>query len=79
MFSWQNMKNRQYNSRIYDLTNSKDFTQFYDIVDVLNDFDFAVHNVKLVYNSDYTRATIHVETKQEMMEIWLVKHQFVEA
>lgn len=79
MFSWQNMKNRQYNSRIYDLTNSKDFTQFYDIVDVLNDFDFAVHNVKLVYNGDYTRATIHVETKQEMMEIWLVKHQFVGA
>lgn len=79
MFSWKNRKNRQYNSRIYDLTNTKDFAQFCVIVDTLNDFDFAVHNVEIVYNGDYTRSTIHVETKQEMMEIWLVKHQFEEA
>lgn len=79
MFSWNNRKNRQYNSRVYDLTNTKDFTQFYDTVDTLNDFDFALSNLKLVYIGDYQKATIHVETKQEMMEIWLVKHQFVEA
>ena len=79
MFSWKNRKDHQYNSRIYDLTNSKDFEVFYDIIDTLNDFDFALHNIRLVYNGDFTKATIHVETNQEMMEIWLAKRGFEEA
>ena len=73
-------KIRQYNSRNYDLTDSKDFEEFYDLIDVINDFDFAIQKVLILYTMDgKQKANIHVETNQEMMEIWLVKHQFVEA
>ena len=72
-------KIHQYNSKTYDLTNTNDFEQFYGIVDTLNDFDFAITRKFIVYTTDYQKANLHVETNQEMMEIWLVKHQFVEA
>ena len=73
-------KIRQYNSRNYDLTDSKDFEEFYDLIDVINDFNFAIQKVLILYTMDgKQKANIHVETNQEMMEIWLVKHQFVEA
>lgn len=70
----------QYNSRNYDLTDPKDFNEFYDLVDVIRDFDFAISKSLILYTMDgKQKANIHVETNQEMMEIWLVKHQFVEA
>lgn len=72
-------KVRQYNSREYDLEKTNDFEEFYSIIDILNDFDFAISNKKIVYGELFARANIHVETNQEMMEIWLIKHQFVEA
>ena len=71
-------KIRQYNSRNYDLTNTKDFEEFYDLIDIINDFDFATSAVLIVYSADYQKANIHVETKEQMLEIWLIKHQFVE-
>lgn len=72
-------KIRQYNSKKYDLTNTNDFEEFYGIVDTLNDFDFAIHTKMIVYTDDYQKANLHVMTDQKMMEIWLIKHQFVEA
>lgn len=72
-------KIHKYNSRNYDLANTNDFEEFYSLIDTLNDFDFAISNKKIVYGELFTWANIHVETNQEMMEIWLVKHQFVEA
>lgn len=72
-------KIHQYNSRNYDLCNTNDFEEFYGIIDTLNDFDFAIDRKVIVYTEDYQKANLHVETNQEMMEIWLVKHQFVEA
>ena len=72
-------KVRQYNSRNYDLTNTNDFEEFYDLIDILNDFDFAISRKLLVYTEDLLKANIHVETKETVMEIWLTKHQFREA
>ena len=73
-------KVHQYNSRNYDLTNTKDFNEFYDLVDVINEFDFAIDNVMILYTMDgKQKANIHVETKEEMMEIWLTKKGFEEA
>ena len=72
-------KIRQYNSKKYDLTNTNDFEEFYGIVDTLNDFDFAINTKMIVYTDDYQMANLHVTTDQKMMEIWLIKHQFVEA
>ena len=69
----------QYNSKTYDLENTNDFEEFYGIVDTLNDFDFAISSMKIEYGELFARANIHVETNQEMMGIWLIKHQFVEA
>ena len=70
-------KIRQYNSRNYDLTDPKDFNEFYDLVDVIRDFDFAISKSLILYTMDgKQKANIHVETNQEMMEIWLIKHQF---
>lgn len=72
-------KIHQYNSRNYDLENTNDFEEFYSLIDTLNDFDFAISDKKIVYGELFAWANIHVKTKEEMMEIWLVKHQFVEA
>lgn len=73
-------KVHQYNSRNYDLTNTKDFNEFYDLVDVINEFDFAIDNVMILYTMDgKQKANIHVETKSEMIEIWLRKKGFEEA
>ena len=72
-------KIHQYNSRNYDLENTNDFEEFYSIIDTLNEFDFALSSLKIVYGELFARANIHVETNQEMMEIWLIKHQFEEA
>lgn len=72
-------KVRKYNSRIYDLSNTNDFETFYHLIDVLNEFDYAVENMNIVYTTDFGRSNIHVETKERMLEIWLIKNQFVEA
>lgn len=72
-------KVKQYNSKNYDLSNTKDFEEFYDLVDIINDFDFAIDRSIIVYTADYQKANIHVETREKMLEIWLIKHQFVEA
>ncbi len=72
-------KVHQYNSRNYDLENTNDFEEFYSLIDTLNDFDFAISNKKIVYGELFARANIHVETKEEMMEIWLTKKGFEEA
>ena len=72
-------KVRSYNSKNYDLSNTRDFEEFYSMVDTLNDFDFAVDRMIILYTSDYQKANLHVETKEKMLEIWLIKHQFVEA
>ena len=72
-------KIHQYNRRNYDLSNTNDFQEFYDLIDVLNDFDFAVDYKAILYTEDYQKANIHVETSEKMMEIWLIKHQFEEA
>ena len=72
-------KVRSYNSKNYDLSNTNDFEEFYGLVDTLNDFDFAITRMIILYTGDYQKANLHVETDQEMMEIWLVKHQFQEA
>lgn len=70
----------QYNSRNYDLTNTKDFNEFYDLVDVINEFDFAINNVTILYTMDgKQKANLHVETKEEVVEIWLRKKGFEEA
>ncbi len=69
-------KVRQYNSRNYDLTNSYDFEEFYSLIDTINDFDFAVSRVLILYTANHEKANIHVETKEKMLEIWLIKHQF---
>ena len=67
---------RKYNSRIYECENTKDFIEFNRLVDTINDFDFAIGDSRIVYNSDYSRATIHVETKDKVIETWLIKHGF---
>lgn len=72
-------KVRKYNSRNYDLGNTNDFEMFYHLIDVLNEFDFAIQNMNILYTADFGRANIHVETKERMLEIWLIKNQFVEA
>ena len=72
-------KIRQYNSKKYDLTNANDFEEFYSLIDTLNDFDFAINTKMIVYTDDYQMANLHVTTDQKMMEIWLIKHQFVGA
>ena len=72
-------KVKQYNSKNYDLSNTKDFEEFYDLVDIINDFDFAIDRSIIVYTTDYQKANIHVETREKMLEIWLIKHQFQEA
>ena len=73
-------KVHKYNSRNYDLTNTKDFNEFYDLVDVINEFDFAIDNVMILYTMDgKQKANIHVETKSETIEIWLRKKGFEEA
>lgn len=73
-------KVHKYNSRNYDLTNTKDFNEFYDLVDIINEFDFAIDNVMILYTMDgKQKANLHVETKEEMMEIWLTKKGFEEA
>ena len=72
-------KVRQYNSKNYDLTNVNDFKGFYDLIDTLRDFDFAVKRSVIVYTMDITKANIHVDTNEKVMEIWLTKHQFQEA
>lgn len=69
-------KVRQYNSKIYHLSDTRNCEEFYGILDTLNDFDFAVERMKVCYIVDLTQATIHVETKEKMLEIWLIKHQF---
>ena len=69
----------QYNSKNYDLSNTIDFEEFYNLVDTINDFDFAINRTIILYTEDYQKANIHVETSEKMMEIWLIKHQFVEA
>ena len=70
---------KQYNSGIFDLSEPHDFTRFYNLVDTINDFDFAVGNVIIAYTEDYSRATIHVETKDRIIETWLIKHGFERA
>ena len=72
-------KVHQYNSRNYDLENTNDFEEFYSLIDTLNEFDFAISNKKIVYGELFSWANIHVETKEEMMEIWLRKKGFEEA
>ena len=72
-------KSHQYNSKNYDLSNTIDFEEFYNLVDTINDFDFAINRTIILYTEDYQKANIHVETSEKMMEIWLIKHQFVEA
>lgn len=72
-------KLRRYNSKIYNLSNTYDFEEFYGIIDTLNDFDFATKNMKILYTGDFKKASIHVETKEKMLEIWLVKHLFREG
>ena len=72
-------KIHQYNSKNYDLSNTIDFEEFYNLVDTINDFDFAIDRTIILYTEDYQKANIHVETSEKMMEIWLIKHQFVEA
>lgn len=72
-------KIHQYNSKNYDLSNTKDFEEFYDLVDTILDFDFAIDRSSIVYTEDYQKANIHVETSEKMMEIWLIKKGFEEA
>lgn len=72
-------KVRQYNSDNFDLSNTKDFSVFCNLVDTINDFDFAVEKMLIVYNGDCSKATLHVETKNETIEVWLIKNGFVEA
>ena len=79
MFSKKN-KVHQYNSRNYDLTETKDFDEFYDLVDIINEFDFAIEKVMILYTMDgKQKANLHVETKEEVVEIWLRKRGFEEA
>ena len=72
-------KVHDYKSRNYDLENSKDFEEFYGIIDTLNDFDFALSHVQIVYGELFAWANVYVSTKEEMMEIWLRKKGFEEA
>lgn len=72
-------KVRSYNSKNYDLSNTNDFEEFYNLVDILNDFDFAIDRMIILYTGDYQKANLHVETKEKMLEIWLIKHLFQEA
>lgn len=79
MFSKKN-KVHAYNSRNYDLTDTKDFNEFYDLVDIINEFDFAIEKKMILYVMDgKQKANLHVETKEEVIEIWLRKHGFEEA
>lgn len=72
-------KVHQYNSKNYDLTNANDFMEFYDLIDTLKDFDFAVKKIVIDYMMDITKANIYVETSETIMEIWLRKKGFEEA
>ena len=79
MFSRKN-KIHQYNSRNYDLTDTKDFNEFYDLIDIINEFDFAIEKMLVLYVMDgKQKANLHVETKDETIEIWLRKKGFEEA
>ena len=79
MFSKKN-KVHSYNSRNYDLTETKDFNEFYDLVDIINEFDFAIEKMMILYTMDgKQKANLHIETKEEVIEIWLRKHGFEEA
>ena len=80
MFGFGKKEVHQYNSRNYDLTETKDFNEFYDLIDVINEFDFAIDKVLILYTMDgKQKANLHVETKEEVIEIWLIRHGFVEA
>lgn len=79
MFGKKN-KVHEYNSRNYDLTETHDFNEFYDLVDVINEFDFAIEKMVILYTMDgKQKANLHVETKDETIEIWLRKKGFEEA
>ena len=79
MFGKKN-KVHKYNSRNYDLTETKDFNEFYDLIDVVNEFDFAIEKMMILYTMDgKQKANLHVETKDETIEIWLRKKGFEEA
>ena len=80
MMIWKYNKVHVYNSRNYDLTDTKDFNEFYDLVDIINEFDFAIEKKMILYVMDgKQKANLHVETKEEVIEIWLRKHGFEEA
>lgn len=72
-------KVQTYKSKEYDLTNTKDFNEFYGMVDTINDFDFAIDQASIFYTNEYQNAQLVVDTSEKVMEIWLIKHQFVEA
>ena len=79
MFGKKN-KVHEYNSRNYDLTETHDFNEFYDLVDIINEFDFAIEKMVILYTMDgKQKANLHVETKDETIEIWLRKKGFEEA
>lgn len=79
MFGKKN-KVHEYNSRNYDLTETHDFNEFYDLVDIINEFDFAIEKMVILYTMDgKQKANLHVETKNETIEIWLRKKGFEEA
>ena len=80
MMFWKKNTVHSYNSRNYDLTDTKDFNEFYDLVDIINEFDFAIDKVMILYTMDgKQKSNLHVETKEEVIEIWLRKHGFEEA
>lgn len=78
MFGKKN-KVHTYISKSYDLENTKDFNEFCGIVDIINEFDFAIDETNIVYGELFNWANIRVKTGQEMMEVWLIKHGFVEV
>ena len=80
MMFWKKNAVHAYNSRNYDLTDTKDFNEFYDLIDIINEFDFAIEKMMILYTMDgKQKANLHIETKDETIEIWLRKHGFEEA
>lgn len=62
------------------MTDTKDFNEFYDLIDIINEFDFAIEKMLVLYVMDgKQKANLHVETKDETIEIWLRKKGFEEA
>lgn len=80
MLNFGFLKERQWNSRIYDLKDKEEKEQYDYIIAVLKDLDWVVNDLVTVTTADKKKANIHVGVKKDKTtEIWLIKHGFERA